>query len=753
MADKKNSKQNIDTAKKDLVDMNDTFNKTLANLATSITGVSNNHTKELQQLNQEVDKIINSELNDTKSITSDDMSTFIVKLFNDFDNKNKSEDKSLNDIFENDTAGLFQFFQQRYQNQNLLYEDLEMITSQLFELEEAVMTTRDAIITSDDISSTISRTLDFKNSTGDDNKANYIKTVEELESRMNLLTKLKNMVIPNTLRFGTYYVYCCPYSKLFQEQYDKKIKDPMHVKAVSESIDADFISELSNEFKTINTSISLENTTKTKGTDALVNIIKAYTENIEVYNDVYSIPLLEGIDLTELIDNEKFIKKRDDVIKKYGPTTTDGTVDIKDKKGKNGSFDTISGCYIKYIEPKKMIPVKILDTTIGYYYIHDTDFQVNKSPFSTTIKVTNITSGQQYQNTEDVETMFLGKITDKIIKSFDKKFLEDNLKFKDLIFNALLYNNLYKKQIKFQFIPADYVTEFKVNEDAEGNGQSILTRALFYAKLYLALLIFKMVSIVSRSNDQRVYYVKNSGMDSNITNKIQEVARSVKGRQINFMDLLNYNSIISKIGAFKEIFIPVGRSGERGIEFDILQGQDIPLNTDLMESLRNNMISATGVPSVIMNYINEVDFAKTLTMANSKFVGRVVSHQLDLNTPTTDLYKKIITFSGTSIPDETISSFTFTFNPPKALNVVNMYDVLNNTDQLVTYMVKILTGENADQSQDSNIVKDKLYKALSKHYLPMVDWAHAEKTIMDAKIEIAKEKSESKLKPTNNSEY
>ena len=51
----------------------------------------------------------------------------------------------------------------------------------------------------------------------------------------------------------------------------------------------------------------------------------------------------------------------------------------------------------------------------------------------------------------------------------------------------------------------------------------------------------------------------------------------------------------------------VGRSGERGIEFDILQGQDIPLNTDLMDMLRNNMISSTGVPSVIMNYINEAD--------------------------------------------------------------------------------------------------------------------------------------------------
>ena len=751
MPNNKDNTKNIEKTKKELIDLNDTFNDTLSSLATSITGVSNTHAVELHRLNREVDSIINAELNNTKSITSDDMSTFMVKLFNDFDNKNKINEKSLSDVFENEGGGLFQFFQQRYQNKNLLFEDLEMITAQLYEMEEAIMTTRDAIITSDDISTIVSRTLSFKNRVGDDNVDNYIKTVEELENRFKLLTKIKNMIVPNTLKYGSYYVYCCPYSKLFQEQYDKKVKDPMNIKSVSESIDTEFINELTKDLTSIDAKVGFDGASKTKVPEKLLEVTKAYTSNIEVYNDTCSIPLVEGLDVTELIDNDEFIKARDKVIKKHGiktkQTTTDGTVDIKDKKG---NFSDVTGCYIKYIDPKKIIPVKILDTTLGYYYIHETDFKVNKSPFSTTINVTNITSGQNYQNTEDVETMFLGRITDKIIKSFDKKFLENNIKFKELIFNALLYNNLYSKQIKFQFIPADYVVEYTVNEDADGNGQSVLNKALFYAKLYLALLIFKMVSIVSKSNDQRVYYVKNSGMDTNITNKIQEVARSVKGRQINFMDLLNYNSIISKIGAFKEIFIPVGRSGERGIEFDILQGQDIPVNTDLMEMLRTNMINATGVPSVIMNYINEVDFAKTLTMANSKFIGRVISYQLDLNGPTTELYKMIIKYSNTSIPEEIIEQFEFIFNPPKTLNTMNLSDILNNTDQLVSYMIKIMTGENADQTQDSNKIKDKVYKILAKNYLPMLDWAAAEEAIKDAKIEIAKENIETKVNSNSN---
>lgn len=156
-----------------------------------------------------------------------------------------------------------------------------------------------------------------------------------------------------------------------------------------------------------------------------------------------------------------------------------------------------------------------------------------------------------------------------------------------------------------------------------------------------------------------------------------------------------------------------------------------------------------------MNYLNEADYAKTLVMANSKFVGRVISFQLDMNGPTTELYKKIIKFSNTSIPDEIIESFEFAFNPPKTLNTMNLADVLNNTDQLVSYMIKIVTGENADQTQESNKIKDKVYKSLAKKYLPMLDWADAEEAIRDAKIEIAKEIAADKTKPnmSDNSGY
>ena len=87
----------------------------------------------------------------------------------------------------------------------------------------------------------------------------------------------------------------------------------------------------------------------------------------------------------------------------------------------------------------------------------------------------------------------------------------------------------------------------------------------------------------------------------------------------------------------------------------------------------------------------------------------------------------------------------YQMEPDSVKTVQDIMDVLNNTDQLVSYMVKIMTGDNADQTQDTNLIKDRLYKALSKHYLPMLDWVNAENAIKDAKITIEQEKLKSSV--------
>lgn len=741
MADKPKRKKVVNSTavakkiEKPLTKLNSLFNDLIDNIAYNTFKSNVRNDKELEKLNAEIDKIIFSEIKNLTSFTGDDISTFLVKIFNEYDNKQITTMKSIEDIFASDNNGVFQFFHDRYKNQNLLYDDLNMICSQLYELQEAISATRDAIVTSDDIGQTVSRVLRFKNTSDNDTtKKNYITLVENIEKKYKILPKLKNHIIPKTLQYGKYYVYTIPYSKLFESYYENKLKRDQRVTTL-ESYSNAILDDMKKEVK--NFSINLNSNSK--------SIIDSYTKSIEIYNDEYCIPILEGTDLsfmTSMISDAEMREKIEAEFKnieknnkKKSSTTlySDGTVDIKDR---DKDFSNIPGCYIQLIDPRKIIPIKILNNVIGYYYIHESPIETTKTPFMNTVKFT------QGVDPRSVETAFIGKLADKIVKAFDKKFLENNVKFKELIMNALTYNELYKKQIKFQFIPVDYITEFSVNEDEEGNGTSVLVPALFYAKLYLALLIFKIISIITKSNDTKIYYVKQSGIDTNVVNKIQEVARSIKEKQANFMDLLNYNSMISKIGQAKEIFMPVGKSGERGVEFDILSGQDVQLNTELMEMLRTGYINSTGTPSVIMNYINEADYARTLIMANAKFVGRVVNHQLDFNNGSTELYKKLIRFELKEIPPNTVEDFEFSFLPPKSLNNMNMSDLISNSDQSISFMVKTLTGENSNPSEDDNKIKDLLYKRLAREFVPMLPWKVAEEIIEECKMELMKIKVE-----------
>ncbi|NNV04750.1 hypothetical protein, partial [Brevibacillus sp. MCWH] len=119
-----------------------------------------------------------------------------------------------------------------------------------------------------------------------------------------------------------------------------------------ESVDDDFIKEFKKEV-----GVETINFNKFK------NDVNETLNNIKVYNDDFSIPILEGTDLDGLLD-EKFKKKVEREIKngQKATFTPDGTVEIK---GENFSF--IKDCFIKLIDPRKIIPIKILEETIGYY--------------------------------------------------------------------------------------------------------------------------------------------------------------------------------------------------------------------------------------------------------------------------------------------------------------------------------------------------------------------------------------------------
>ena len=129
-------------------------------------------------------------------------------------------------------------------------------------------------------------------------------------------------------------------------------------------------------------------------------------------------------------------------------------------------------------------------------------------------------------------------------------------------------------------------------------------------------------------------------------------------------------------------------------------------------------------------------------MANAKFIGRVVSDQLDFNPNITEFYKKVMKFSSTEIPQEIIETFIYSLNLPKALNTMNMSDLISNADQVLAFMLKTTTGENLTPTDKDNKIKDIVMNKASREMLPMLPWRMFDEVIEDSKLEYEKFKLE-----------
>ena len=381
-------------------------------------------------------------------------------------------------------------------------------------------------------------------------------------------------------------------------------------------------------------------------------------------------------------------------------------------KSKNNDFRDIKDCYIKLLDPMRVIPVKIINKVIGYYYIQNEDVSPLSGAISSTLFYSKFDERRQ-------ESTIISSIAEEIVNSFNKPFLKKNSQFKDLIVEALNYYNLNENRIKFQYIPVEYIQEFKIDEDEDGNGRSMIHKSLFYAKLYLMLLLFKMMSIIVNSNDTKVNYIRSSGIDKNLANKVQEIARVKQSRQINMIDLFNYTTLINKVGNGNELYVPTGPNNERPIETEILAGQEIQLNTELMEMLKNSYILATGVPAAIVNYLNEAEFAKVVEQNNSKFNARVVSYQLDFNPAITSLYKKILRYSS-SINESKIENFVFELQPPKTVSTNTKADAIAQFTTFKDFIVQLYFGDDTDTNPNRPIEIQEFTKLLVNYALPQI---------------------------------
>jgi hypothetical protein len=244
---------------------------------------------------------------------------------------------------------------------------------------------------------------------------------------------------------------------------------------------------------------------------------------------------------------------------------------------------------------------------------------------------------------------------------------------------------------------------------------------MFYAMLYLLTLLYTILIKVTRGTDTRMFLVRHNGTNKDVTGKMNKIVGEFKQKQISYNDFGSVRGILSKVGHGKDIGVPVGVNGERAFDIEQIPGVDVDMDSDLINFLRKAMISTTGCPSAILNYLEEVDFAKQVQQMHSKFIARCITLQEETEERVTELYRKLLSYGDYSISDDDLDNFRFEWARPRALNSQNLTELIGTSEQWAEFLVKIYEGDN---SVNDPRVKDRLYSWFIKTKLMngVIDW-------------------------------
>lgn len=744
---------------------------------------SNYSNKEiLTTKDQKFRSILNRELEISKGVSHGSIVDFVSSFALDSKNPNKNSAlgqnniPNANDLFTKNINDVFGYFQELYKNRFIEIQDLKFIAKFIPALGEAVKTTLDSIVSSDNIAETVNRSIILPNSVSEADRTSIINEIHRNEKELKLLNKLKNIVYKKTLVTGMHYVYAVSYKKIFEEYDTIKKRSKQGVINNQKFQFGSSASNKANESEIFNLGdvnidsamesvATLLGSSKNKSNEK--NMTKKEIDEI-IHNTYENMPIItceQSMIYSDALDDMHDILQNEVIMEAYinqkekrngnkvneklmkNPlevSIPDGTKSIDSIKP--SKFD-ISGTYIKYIDAKNLIPIKVFDQIVGYFSIH-TKQKSNKNSAGQTSGITSIgntlfsTVDVSEQKKHDAIERIVNSITEGILKNFDNKFVTKNAEFKRLIADCIVSNGLTDKDYNIQFIPAEDIITFTINENEDGFGESILTDSLFPAKLLLSMIVCRMLNYINKTGNKTIAHIHKGPINPLTSNHLNRVIRDIQEQQVTFNDLLSPNLVFNKFNRDGNITIPTAKNGDRLVEFETQEGQNIDMTPDYEEKLENMAILGTGVPTVIMEYAGSADFAKQLVSANIKFAGRVATLQSDLEEPTTLLYKKIITNSNLSDEQKNIcaESLEIKLPRPRVLTNSNNNDYVQSIVSTSETIADVALGRDSTQNTDLNpngiVIKEKLMYDITKSSSPFIDWNEIDEAIKRITMEV-----------------
>ena len=717
-----------------------------------------------EKLDNELNKKFKEVQNIVSSINSkyeENIGTDIIEFFSSIDFKKNSNGKykkknntkkNFENILKDITPNLINSSERQRVSR---YHDYELITTYIPFISKAINVYRDNILSPDDI------TKDFLNFSynGKVEKDDSIRVIDNLKliDEKYKISKKIGSVIRDSLKLGDQFISILNINDAYND-------------ILSES-------ELFQSNSSYNTGNILMETdlTDSESNNILENLLyESLKENEKNSKNINKneIRNLKKDIVKRINNNIKFYNEPSNLISEVKKTNDKSNETIKEINGLTGSI-------LKILDPTKVIVIEIDDTLIGYiYYEKNNSIEVssyNKGIMTSNDKMGiqsllgsdlfNVSNDYNENNKSNNGYDMLSKIMVKgISKKLNKKFLQDNKNFQNLIYTLLKDNYIIEKGINFTFLTPNQVVHFKPESNFT-YGKSILQDILLIAKIYLATLITNLMQKVSRGRDKRAFYV-DVGIDDDIEGVVQGVIKDIKSSEITADTFKDIDTMLNCIGAFEDYFFPT-INGEKPIEIDTVSGMDVDVDNEFLENLKKNIISGMSVPANYIETDADVEFARSLAMTNNNFVRNIINFQNDFGNWITELFRLLY---KNEFPEEFILNkkdnddenyndnkiklnlIEVKFPTPVFLLLSNNNDQISNVQSLTDFIINLYFQEN---SEDPNNEKNKLIfrkKIISEIYMPTLPWSRFDELFKSIKINTSEESLINKTVEKDNAE-
>lgn len=425
----------------------------------------------------------------------------------------------------------------------------------------------------------------------------------------------------------------------------------------------------------------------------------------------------------------------------------DGLNDTNSYSSKNMRVDNdkvdVKGCVIKTLIRTNLIRLYVDDICLGYYYL---EFNGNQKEMSystnSDAKLGYSSSGSSITSIEKTITDKLGDskvdhlmktIAKQMSDQLDSTFINANQDLTKEIYAILKYNDVFNSntQMRVSFLPPEDVKWLRFREE-DHIGISDINDSLVPAKMLAMLQTDYVIGTLTRGQDKRVYYVKQT-VETNIAQTLLNVINQIKKSNFNMRSIENINNLLNITGKFNDYIIPVGPSGDSPIQFEVMPGQQYDINQDMTNMLEEATINPI-VPMEVVQMRMNPEFATQYTSASLKLLRKTYRRQARL-----EIFISSIYTDGYATEYDEFQQIDCELPPPVFLSMINTNQILENAKQYAETIGELeYASETSDtMDQEKAIFIKKLIRSMVGSYIRP---SEIDKHKSAAKFEVAKQR-------------